>query len=120
MNSKQNQLQAFERLLNIMDDLREKCPWDKKQTMQTLRHLTIEETYELGDAILDNDLNEVKKELGDLLLHIVFYAKIGSETKLGKTEIEGRKNIRLGRGPKKLAGIGKSQQDPGQSERSGF
>ena len=80
MNSKQNQLQAFERLLNIMDDLREKCPWDKKQTLQTLRHLTIEETYELGDAILDNDLNEVKKELGDLLLHIVFYAKIGSET----------------------------------------
>jgi XTP/dITP diphosphohydrolase len=80
MNSKQNQLQAFERLLNIMDDLREKCPWDKKQTMQSLRHLTIEETYELGDAILNNDLNEVKKELGDLLLHIVFYAKIGSET----------------------------------------
>jgi XTP/dITP diphosphohydrolase len=80
MNSKQNQLQAFERLLNIMDDLREKCPWDKKQTLQSLRHLTIEETYELGDAILDNDLNEVKKELGDLLLHIVFYAKIGSET----------------------------------------
>ena len=80
MNSRQNQLQAFERLLDIMDDLREKCPWDKKQTMQTLRHLTIEETYELGDSILDNDLNEVKKELGDLLFHIVFYAKIGSET----------------------------------------
>ena len=81
MNSRQIQLQAFERLLNIMDELREKCPWDQKQTLQTLRHLTIEETYELGDAILDNDLNEVKKELGDLLLHIVFYAKIGSETK---------------------------------------
>ena len=80
MNARQIQLQAFERLLDIMDDLREKCPWDKKQTLQTLRHLTIEETYELGDAILDNDLNEVKKELGDLLLHIVFYAKIGSET----------------------------------------
>jgi len=80
MNTRQTQLQAFERLLDIMDDLREKCPWDKKQTLQTLRHLTIEETYELGDAILDNDLNEVKKELGDLLLHIVFYAKIGSET----------------------------------------
>ena len=80
MNSRQNQLQAFERLLNIMDDLREKCPWDKKQTIQTLRHLTIEETYELGDAILNNDLEEVKKELGDVLLHIVFYAKIGSET----------------------------------------
>ncbi len=80
MNTRQTQLQAFERLLDIMDDLREKCPWDKKQTLQTLRHLTIEETYELGDAILDNDLNEVKKELGDVLLHIVFYAKIGSET----------------------------------------
>ena len=63
-----------------MDELREQCPWDKKQTMQTLRHLTIEETYELGDAILDNDLQEIKGELGDLLLHIVFYAKIGSET----------------------------------------
>ena len=78
MNSRQIQVQAFERLLDIMEDLREKCPWDKKQS---LRHLTIEETYELGDAILDNDLNEVKKELGDVLLHIVFYAKIGSETK---------------------------------------
>ena len=73
-------LEAFQRLLNIMDDLRAQCPWDKKQTMQSLRHLTIEETYELGDTILDNDLQEVKKELGDLLLHIVFYAKIGSET----------------------------------------
>ena len=73
-------LEAFQRLLDIMDDLRAQCPWDKKQTMQSLRHLTIEETYELGDAILDNDLQEVKKELGDLLLHIVFYAKIGSET----------------------------------------
>lgn len=73
-------LEAFQRLLNIMEDLRAQCPWDKKQTMQSLRHLTIEETYELGDAILDNDLQEVKKELGDLLLHIVFYAKIGSET----------------------------------------
>ncbi len=80
MNARQTQLQAFERLLDIMDDLREKCPWDKKQTLQSLRHLTIEETYELGDAILDNNLVEVKKELGDLLLHIVFYAKIGSET----------------------------------------
>lgn len=80
MNSRENQLQAFNRLLTIMDELREQCPWDKKQTMETLRHLTIEETYELGDAILENDLNEVKKELGDVLLHIVFYAKIGSET----------------------------------------
>lgn len=80
MNSKEQKLQAFSRLLNIMDELREKCPWDKKQTFESLRHLTIEETYELGDAILDNDLTEIKKELGDLLLHIVFYSKIGSET----------------------------------------
>ena len=72
---------AFERLLNIMDDLREKCPWDKKQTLESLRHLTIEETYELGDAILDGNLEEVKNELGDLMLHLVFYAKIGSEKK---------------------------------------
>jgi XTP/dITP diphosphohydrolase len=80
MNTRQQQLEAFNRLLDIMDDLREKCPWDKKQTLESLRHLTIEETYELGDAILDNNLQEIKKELGDLLLHIVFYAKIGSET----------------------------------------
>ena len=80
MIDKQTQLQSFEKLLHIMDELREQCPWDKKQTMQTLRHLTIEETYELGDAILDNNLEEIKKELGDLLLHIVFYARIGSET----------------------------------------
>lgn len=80
MNSRQDQLKAFDRLLTIMDELREQCPWDRKQTMESLRHLTIEETYELGDAILDNDLEEVKKELGDVLLHIVFYAKIGSET----------------------------------------
>nr|WP_298928175.1 nucleoside triphosphate pyrophosphohydrolase [uncultured Allomuricauda sp.] len=81
MNARAEQLKAIDRLLNIMDELREQCPWDKKQTMESLRHLTIEETYELGDAILENDLEEVKKELGDLLLHIVFYAKIGSETK---------------------------------------
>tara|TARA_R110001583_G_scaffold44322_1_gene140466 strand:- start:5554 stop:6336 length:783 start_codon:yes stop_codon:yes gene_type:complete len=80
MNSRALQLKAFDRLLTIMDELREQCPWDKKQTMQTLRHLTIEETYELGDAILEDDLEEVKKELGDVLLHIVFYSKIGSET----------------------------------------
>ena len=80
MNDRSEQLKAFDRLLTIMDELREQCPWDRKQTMESLRHLTIEETYELGDAILDNDLQEVKKELGDLLLHIVFYAKIGSET----------------------------------------
>lgn len=73
-------MQALDRLLTIMDELREQCPWDKKQTMESLRHLTIEETYELGDAILNNDLNEIKKELGDLLLHIFFYSKIGSET----------------------------------------
>ncbi len=72
-------LQAFEHLLNIMDDLREKCPWDKKQTLESLRHLTIEETYELADAILDEDMEGIKGELGDLMLHIVFYAKIGSE-----------------------------------------
>ncbi|WP_430426884.1 nucleoside triphosphate pyrophosphohydrolase [Maribacter litoralis] len=80
MNSRKEQLEAIDRLLTIMDELREQCPWDKKQTMQSLRHLTIEEIYELGDAILDNDLNEVKLELGDVLLHIIFYSKIGSET----------------------------------------
>lgn len=79
MNTRQQQLDAFGRLLDIMDDLRSNCPWDKKQTLESLRHLTIEETYELGDAILNNDLNEIKNELGDLLLHIVFYAKIGNE-----------------------------------------
>lgn len=78
-HSRQERLAAFGRLLDIMDDLREKCPWDRKQTMESLRHLTIEEVYELGDAILDEDLPEVKKELGDLLLHMVFYAKIGEE-----------------------------------------
>lgn len=72
-------LESFERLLDIMDELREKCPWDRKQTFETLRHLTIEETYELADAIIENDTEEIKKEVGDLLLHIVFYAKIGSE-----------------------------------------
>ncbi|MFT5846594.1 MAG: XTP/dITP diphosphohydrolase [Psychroserpens sp.] len=81
MTDKSQQLKAFERLLIIMDELRDQCPWDKKQTIQTLRHLTIEEVYELGDAILDNDLEEVKNELGDVLLHIVFYSKIGSEQK---------------------------------------
>ena len=72
-------LQAFERLLHIMDDLREKCPWDKKQTIQTLRKLTIEETYELSDAIIQEDWKSIKEELGDLFLHLVFYAKIGDE-----------------------------------------
>ena len=79
MNSREQQLAAFNRLLDIMDELREKCPWDKKQTLESLRNLTIEEVYELGDAIIENDLTEIKKELGDVLLHIVFYAKIGSE-----------------------------------------
>ena len=74
-------IDAFVRLLNIMDDLRAGCPWDKEQTIKSLRHLTIEEVYELSDAIQDNDLEEVKKELGDLMLHIVFYSKIGSEKK---------------------------------------
>lgn len=78
-NTKQQKLDAFGRLLDIMDELREKCPWDMKQTNESLRHLTIEETYELSDAILKNDLTEIKKELGDVLLHIVFYARIGSE-----------------------------------------
>ena len=73
-------LMAFDRLLTIMDELREQCPWDKKQTMDTLRHLTIEETYELSDAILEKDLPEIKKELGDIMLHMVFYSKIASET----------------------------------------
>ena len=72
-------LEAFKRLLDIMDDLREKCPWDKKQTLESLRHLTIEETYELADAILDNDMKELKGEIGDLFLHMVFYCKIGEE-----------------------------------------
>ena len=72
-------LQAFERLLNIMDELREKCPWDKKQTIQTLRKLTIEETYELSDAIMKEDWKSIKEELGDLFLHLVFYSRIGKE-----------------------------------------
>lgn len=80
MNSRKDQLLAFDRLLTIMDELRAQCPWDRKQTMESLRHLTIEEVYELGDAILEKDTDEIKKELGDILLHIVFYAKIGSET----------------------------------------
>ena len=79
MNSKAQKLEAFSRLLDVMDDLREKCPWDMKQTNESLRHLTIEETYELSDAILKNDATEIKKELGDVLLHLVFYARIGSE-----------------------------------------
>ena len=73
-------LEAFDRLLTIMDELRENCPWDKKQTIESLRHLTIEETYELSDAIVENDLEEVKKELGDITLHMIFYARIASET----------------------------------------
>ncbi|MFD2936960.1 nucleoside triphosphate pyrophosphohydrolase [Spirosoma flavum] len=76
---RQDQLMAFDRLLTIMDELRERCPWDRKQTMDSLRHLTIEETYELSDAIMENDLSEIRKELGDIQLHLVFYAKIASE-----------------------------------------
>jgi XTP/dITP diphosphohydrolase len=79
-------LESFEKLLTIMDELREKCPWDQKQTFETLRHLTIEETYELADAIIENNTDEIKKEVGDILLHIVFYAKIGSE--IGKFDIK--------------------------------
>lgn len=77
--ARSKQLEAFDRLLTIMDELREQCPWDMKQTMESLRHLTIEETYELSDAIIENDREEIKKELGDLMLHLVFYARIGSE-----------------------------------------
>jgi len=80
--NREAKLKAFDRLLTIMDELRENCPWDKKQTLESLRHLTIEETYELSDAILEGDLSEVKKELGDLMLHNVFYARIASEQKI--------------------------------------
>ena len=79
MNTIEQKKEAFERLLNIMDDLREQCPWDKKQTLESLRNLTIEETYELADAILNNDLEEIKEETGDIMLHMVFYAKIAEE-----------------------------------------
>lgn len=81
LNSREAQLKAFDNLLTIMVELREQCPWDRKQTIESLRHLTIEETFELSDAILENNLDEIKKELGDILLHIVFYARIGSEKK---------------------------------------
>lgn len=87
MTSMEEKQQAFGRLLAIMDELREKCPWDKKQTLQSLRHLTIEEVYELADAIIEDNRDEIKKELGDILLHIVFYAKIASET--GAFDIKG-------------------------------
>lgn len=80
MNTREQQLQAFDRLLTIMDELREKCPWDRKQTFESLRQNTIEETYELASALIQKDMNEIAKELGDVLLHVVFYAKIGSET----------------------------------------
>jgi MazG family protein len=79
--ARMNAMIAFERLLSIMDDIREKCTWDRKQTLESLRHLTIEETYELSDAIIEGDLNEIKKELGDIMLHLVFYAKIAEEKK---------------------------------------
>jgi len=78
---RKEKLEAFDRLLTIMDDLRLNCPWDKKQTLESIRHLTIEETYELSDAILNNNLDEVKKEIGDLMLHMVFYSKIADEKK---------------------------------------
>jgi XTP/dITP diphosphohydrolase len=81
MHSRQEKLEAFGKLLDIMDDLREKCPWDQKQSFESLRHLTIEETYELADAIVEGDIQELKKEIGDILLHMVFYSKIASETK---------------------------------------
>ena len=80
MHSTEEKLAAFERLLKIMGELREQCPWDRKQTFETLRHLTIEETYELSEAIMDADMDEIRNETGDLLLHMVFYAQIASET----------------------------------------
>ena len=80
MATRQQQLEAFDRLLTVMDNLREHCPWDRKQTFDSLRENTIEETYELSSAIMHHNMNEIKKELGDVLLHIVFYAKMGSET----------------------------------------
>ena len=80
MNTIEQKLKSFERLLSIMDKLRAECPWDKKQTLESLRYLTIEETYELADAILEKDMGEIKGELGDLMLHMVFYSKIASET----------------------------------------
>ncbi len=85
MNSREKKLEAFGRLLDIMDELREKCPWDREQSFESLRNLTIEETYELADAILEKDMNGIRKEMGDVLLHIVFYAKLGSES--GKFDI---------------------------------
>jgi MazG family protein len=80
-HSREEKLQAFSRLLTVMNELRENCPWDKKQTLESLRHLTIEETYELSDAILEGDLQEIKKEIGDIMLHLVFYSRIASEMK---------------------------------------
>ena len=80
MHTRAEQLAAFDRLLTVMDELREKCPWDRKQTFESLRQNTIEETYELATAIMRHDMNEISKELGDVLLHVIFYAKIGSET----------------------------------------
>ncbi|MDF1571322.1 MAG: nucleoside triphosphate pyrophosphohydrolase [Bacteroidales bacterium] len=79
MSTRSEKMEAFGRILDIMDELREKCPWDREQTMESLRNLTIEETYELADAIIEKDMDEIRTELGDLLLHIVFYAKIGDE-----------------------------------------
>ena len=79
--NREAKLQSFDRLLTIMDELRENCPWDKKQTLESLRHLTIEETYELSDSIIEGDLKEIKKELGDIMLHMVFYSRIASEIK---------------------------------------
>ena len=81
MYNKTEQAKSFVKLLNVMDELREKCPWDREQTFDSIRNLTIEETYELADAIMHKDIDNIKRELGDLLLHIVFYAKIGSEEK---------------------------------------
>ena len=79
MNTKEEKLRAFERILDILDEFREKCPWDRKQTLQSLRHLTLEEVYELSDSLLEENMEEIKKEIGDVFLHLIFYAKIASE-----------------------------------------
>ena len=79
MNTKEEKLRAFERILDILDELRKKCPWDRKQTLQSLRHLTLEEVYELSDSLLEENMEEIKKEIGDVFLHLIFYAKIASE-----------------------------------------
>ena len=90
----QDKLDAFKRLLIIMDELREQCPWDRKQTMESLRNLTIEETYELADAILDNDMQEIKEEIGDVMLHMVFYSKIARRPEILISQIRSMRCVK--------------------------